>query len=173
MPNWCENSVTIRHKNQDKLKKLQEAMVNGKFLDSVIPVPEELKNEKLSSFGGPDKDEKDALRRQMLEKHGYESWYDFCVDNWGTKWEVTVDDPVLEDGELTASFSSAWSPPIGVYEELTKLGFDVDAKFYESGEGFAGTYTSEDDEMMIYNCDSMPEELDDFFGHSTSLLDDE
>lgn len=172
MPNWCENNVTIRHKNQDKLKKLQEAMVNGKFLDSVIPVPEELNNEKLSSFGGDDKDEKDALRQQMLEKHGYESWYDFCVDKWGTKWEVTVDDPVLEDGELTASFSSAWSPPIGVYKELTELGFEVDAKFYESGQDFAGTYTSEDGEM-IYDCDSMPEELDDFFGHSTSLLDDE
>lgn len=169
MPNWCENSVTIKSDDQEKLQKLHNAMVARNFLRSVIPIPAELDNEKLSSFGGDDKDEKDALRQQMVEKYGYESWYDFCVDKWGTKWDVEIDSPILEDGQLKASFSSAWAPPIGVYQELTEQGFDVDAMFYEPGADFAGTYTSDEGEL-IYTCDDMPEELDDYFGHSSSFM---
>jgi hypothetical protein len=51
MPNWCENSVTIKSNDQEKLVKLHDAMVAGNFLKSVIPIPEELKSDKLSSFG--------------------------------------------------------------------------------------------------------------------------
>ena len=170
MSNWCENSVTIKSNDQEKLVKLHDAMVAGNFLKSVIPIPAELDNTKLSSFGGPDKDEKDALRQQMLEKYGYESWYDFCSTKWGTKWDVEIFSPILEDGQLTASFSSAWAPPIGVYQELTEQGFDVDARFYEPGMDFAGTYTSDEGEL-VYTCDDMPEELDDYFGHSDSMAD--
>lgn len=168
MPNWCENSVTIKSNDQEKLQKLHDAMVACNFLKSVIPIPAELNNDKLSSFGGNDKDEKDALRQQMLEKYGYESWYDFCSTKWGTKWDVEIFSPILEDGQLTASFSSAWAPPIGVYQELTEQGFDVDAMFYEPGMDFAGTYTSDEGEL-IYTCDDMPQELDDYFGHSSFM----
>lgn len=168
MPNWCENRVTIRHKNQTKLKKLQKAMVAGNFLKSVIPIPAELDNTQLSSFGGDDRDEKDALRQQMFEKHGYESWYDFCVGKWGTKWDVDIHEPELEEGELTAMFSSAWSPPIGIYQELTNQGFDVDAMFYEPAMDFAGTYTSDEGEL-VYTCEDMPLKLDNYFGHTKWL----
>lgn len=165
MPNWCNNSVTIKSNDQEKLVKLHDAMVEGKFLKTVIPIPADLVSDKLSSFGGDDKDEKDALRQQMVEKHGYESWYDFCVDKWGTKWDVEIFSPILEDRQLTANFDSAWSPPVGVYKELTEQGFDVDAMFYEPGMDFAGTYTSDEGEL-VYNCDDMPLELDNYFGHT-------
>ena len=168
MPNWCENRITIRHNDQEKLQKLHDAMVANNFFKSVIPIPEELNNDKLSSFGGPNKDEKDALRQQMKEKYGYESWYDFCVDNWGTKWDVEIVSLTLEDEELTASFDSAWSPPTKVYEKLTEQGFDVDAKYYEPGMEFAGTYTSEDGEYS-YSFDDLPEDLDEEFGITESL----
>jgi hypothetical protein len=168
MPNWCENSVTIKSDDQEKLQKLHDAMVAGNFLKSVIAIPEDLNNDKLSSFGGPDKDDKDALRQQMVEKYGYESWYDFCIDKWGTKWDVEIFSPILEDGQVTANFSSAWAPPTGIYQELTKQGFDVDAMFYEPGMDFAGTYTSDEGEL-IYTTEDMPEELDDFFGHSSFM----
>lgn len=170
MPNWCENSLTIKSNDQEKLEKLHEAMVAGNFLRSVIPIPAELNSDRLSSFGGDDKDEKDALRKQMVEKYGFESWYDFCSTKWGTKWDVEIFSPTLKDGQLTASFASAWAPPIGVYEELTDQGFDVDAMFYEPGMDFAGTYTSDEGEL-VYACDDMPQELDNYFGHSSSMAE--
>jgi hypothetical protein len=165
MPNWCDNTVTIKSNDQEKLVKLHEAMLKHSFLEFVIPVPEELKNPQTSSYGGDDKDEKDALRQRMFEKYGHESWYDFCTSRWGTKWDVEIFSPILEDGQLRASFSSAWSPPIGIYQELTEQGFDVDAMFYEPAMDFAGTYTSDEGEL-VYSCEDMPLELDDHFGHT-------
>lgn len=168
MPNWCDNNVTIRHSDQNKLKELHEAMVAGNFLKTVIPIPEELQNPLTSSYGGEDKEFKDKLRKKMLKKHGFESWYDFCSTKWGTKWDVEVYSPDLTEDELFASFSSAWAPPIGVYEELTRQGFDVDAKFCEFGMEFVGSYTSEDGEC-IYTFNDMPEDLDEEFGITESL----
>lgn len=165
MPNWCENHLVIEHDNQEKLQELHDAMIDRKFLGTVIPVPSELLNEKTTSVGGPDSDEKDALRQQMLEKHGFESWYDFRTNKWGTKWEVEIYEPELEKGRLTAMFSSAWSPPIGIYQELTSQGFNVEAMFYEPGMDFAGTYTSDEGEL-VYTCEDMPLELDNYFGHT-------
>jgi hypothetical protein len=170
MPNWCDNNVTIRHSDHNKLKELHEAMVAGNFLKTVIPIPEELQNPLTSSYGGEDGEFKDKLRKKMLKKHGFESWYDFCSTKWGTKWDVEVHSPDLTEDELFASFSSAWAPPIGVYEELTRQGFDVDAKYCEFGMAFAGTYTSEDGEYT-YNFDDLPDELDEEFGITESLRD--
>jgi hypothetical protein len=169
MPNWCDNNVTIRHDDQNKLKELHDAMLAGNFFKTVIPIPEELKNPLASSYGGKDGELKNNYRKKMLKKHGFESWYDFCIEKWGTKWDVEINSPNLTKDKLFASFSSAWAPPIGIYKELTRQGFDVDAKYCEFGVGFAGTYTSEDGEHD-YNFfddidhESMPEELDEEFG---------
>jgi hypothetical protein len=168
MPNWCENTVTIRHDDQDKLIKLHEAMIAGNFLKTVIPIPEELKNELTSSYGGEDKEFKDKLRSKLKKKYGYESWYDFCIARWGTKWDVEIFEPELNDKEILAYFNSAWSPPIGVYEELTRQGFDVDAKYCEFGMGFAGTYSSEEGECH-YGFNDLPDDLDKEFGISNAL----
>ena len=169
MPNWCENNVTITHDDDNKLKELHEAMIKGTFLSFVIPIPEELQNPLTSSYGGPDREFKDKYRKKMIKKHGFESWYDFCVEKWGTKWEVEIHSPMLNDeGELFASFSSAWSPPTGVYQELTRQGFDVDARFCEFGMAYVGSYTSKEGEL-IYNFNNMPEELDEEFRITESL----
>ncbi len=169
MPNWCENIVTITHDDQNKLIKLHEAMIAGNFLKTVIPIPIELQNKLTSSYGGEDKEFKDKLRSKLKKKYGYESWYDFCVNKWGTKWDVEVFDSMLTDeGELCANFNSAWSPPIGIYEELTRQGFDVEAKYCEFGMGFAGTYSSEEGEYH-YDFNDLPDDLDEEFGISESL----
>ena len=170
MPNWCENTLTITHKDHKKLKKLHKEMLKNNFLNSVIPVPKQLQDERTSSYGGEDKELKDKLREKMLEKYGYESWYDFCVDRWGTKWDVEINDAELhlDSNCITAGFSSAWSPPTGVYQELTNQGFDVEAKFFEPNMDYVGTYTSEEGEL-IYSLSDAPQELDDEFGISEFL----
>lgn len=152
-------------------------MEEGRFLDSVIPVPQELKDTVAGSFG--DEGEQKALEAQTernLEKYGYSNWYDFCIGRWQTKWDVTVDQAYVDpDGAtVTASFDSAWSPPLGVYEELVEQGYSVRAYYYESGMGFAGIWDNGDDDCYSDWGDSqgakdtLPEELDEFFAISES-----
>ena len=42
MPNWCNNTVEISHKDRSKMEALVEAINKGEFCNHVIPVPESL-----------------------------------------------------------------------------------------------------------------------------------
>jgi hypothetical protein len=167
MPNWCENRLTLTHKNSKKLEKIRKAMEEGNFFNTIIPTPKALLNEKLSSYSDPANNE---LRAKAKAKHGFESWYDFRKSKWGTKWEVEIDEPEIVGNEIEVSFLSAWSPPIGIYEKLTEMGFHVDASFVEFGMVFAGTYTSEEG-LSEYDFNNLPSDLDEEFGITESLKD--
>jgi len=142
MPNWCNNSIAVRGTSQAQVQRLVKAFEAGEFCDAVIPIPEELRNPDTGSYGGEDAAAKDRLREDLTAKYGYSGWYDFCTGRWGTKWDVGGADSNIDvhpNGlEFVASFDSAWSPPIGVYEALVEQGFEVEAFYYESGMGFAG-----------------------------------
>ncbi len=180
MPNWCNNFVEVGHEDPAKIKALAEAFNRGEFCDHVIPVPEILKNpETTTNYGDPDKQAAaDAAREAAVKATGYQSWYDFCTSRWGTKWDVDgngADADVHPDGKLmTASFDSAWAPPIGVYEELVEQGYTVRAYYYESGMCFAGVYDNGSDDCYQEWGDSqgakdtLPQELDEFFAISES-----
>ena len=47
--------------------------------------------------------------------YGYTNWYDYCVNEWGTKWEIGADGNPAQDipGGLLLGFDSAWSSSIG------------------------------------------------------------
>jgi hypothetical protein len=180
MPNWCNNFVEIQHEDADKIRSLSEAMKRGEFLDHVIPVPEDLKRDGSATSGGPNADLYDQIRAENLEKHGYSNWYDFCTANWGTKWDVDCQDQVdiHPDGNIvTASFESAWAPPIGVYEALVMNGYSVRAYYHEPGMCFAGIYDNGSDDCYSDWGDSqgakdmLPEELDEFFAISEQMAD--
>lgn len=145
MPNWCMNRVYINGPT-DKINELAAALKAGNFCSTVLPVPEPLLDEQSSSYGGDDADEKDALRARLTEQFGYANWYDFCCDNWGTKWDVEDATPTVDPSsypgwsELETSFESAWSPPEGIYAALVKMGLEVDAFYFEPGMSFAGRW---------------------------------
>lgn len=178
MPNWCSNFVEVGHDDPAKITALAEAFNRGEFCDAVIPVPEDLKRDGSSTHGGENADLYDQIRAENRQRHGYESWYDFCVNRWGTKWDVGSNDSpadVHPDGTLmTASFESAWSPPVGVYEELVEQGYRVRAYYYEPGMCFAGVWDNGEDDCYSDWGDSrgaqdtLPKELDEFFAISES-----
>lgn len=78
---------------------------------------------------------------KAIAETGYTSWYLWCINNWGTKWDVNaVDIWGQEDTEVWFGFQTAWSPPHGFYCALcSSPGVEiVDAMFYEPGCGFVG-----------------------------------
>jgi hypothetical protein len=149
MPNWCNNYLEIEHDDPEMITRAKAAFIEGKLLAEFCPVPESLHI--VAGFVGDPieqkKLEEDTARN--LEVHGYGNWYDYCVNEWGTKWDVGGDgyEPSDRGPNATAmSFDSAWAPPIAAMEKFQALGFLVTLYYYESGMCFAGIYSEDGDD---------------------------
>ena len=171
MPNWCGNTLTISHEDPDMIVRAKAAFAEGEFLNEFVPVPACLKD-----TTSPNRDNAEELRAQC----GYSDWYDFCVNEWGTKWDIGDGQGIQtwDEHELIVYFDSAWAPPIAAYEKLLDLGFTVYATYYEPGCAFAGIFEDGvDDHYDLSEMDSgdvqqqLPPELDDAFGISESMAE--
>ncbi len=179
MPNWCNNFVEVGHEDPEKIRALVDAYKRGEFCDHILPVPKELKDTVAGHMGNDYAQELNQFKMELNRKYfGASDWYEFCTSRWGTKWDVGNDDSTADihpDGNLmTATFDSAWAPPIGIYEELVEQGYTVRAYYYEPGMCFAGIWDNGADDCYQEWGDSqgakdtLPEELDEFFGISES-----
>jgi len=179
MPNWCNNNLILEHDDPAMIQRAHDAIERGELLQEFIPVPSELKETISGGYGDPVKQaELEAQTKANVEKYGYGNWYDFCVGEWGTKWDVGEQgcSDVHPGGKmLHAYFDSAWSPPVDAYSKLEALGFRVEAMFYESGMMFAGKYEDgvcDDFPIEGMSADDIERdypELDDCFGISESI----
>lgn len=149
MPNWCANTLVLKHTDPDMVSRARKAFAEGKFLEEFVPTP------------------------------GGEWDYNFSVSNWGTKWDVGSADGIEDiDGGLMLTFDSAWAPPVTAYEALETLGFTVEAMYFEPGMAFAGIYRDGFDDYYEYGsmdrdevAATLPEELDEAFGISDSMAE--
>jgi len=179
MPNWCNNNVTLEHDDPAMIKRAYDALERGEFLQEFIPVPKELTETMSGSYGDDEKQQAlEAQTRRNVEKYGYGNWYDFCTNEWGTKWDVgeSGNQDIHPDGRiLHTCFDSAWAPPVNAYQKLEQLGFRVNALFYEGGMAFAGEYSEgscDDFSLEGMGADEIEQnypELDEAFGISESI----
>jgi len=185
MPNWCNNTVQINHTDPAKMYELVGAINEGKFLNYCRPIPEDLHI--VAGRVGDDEDQKQkdlvAQEEVNLAKFNYRNWYDFCVNEWGTKWEVEAYDKVEYDDAhdkhgITFGFDSAWSPPTGAMEYLVDQGFTVKLYYYEPGMAFAGIWEDGEDDCFDIGGytsetvkDAIPEDLDEMFGISECIAE--
>ena len=164
------------------IKRAYDALERGEFLQEFIPVPEDLKI--VAGRMGDPVEQKELELKEELNRivHGYTNWYDFCVNEWGTKWDcgeqgnadINPNDPKM----LTAGFDTAWAPPIAAYEKLMDMGFSIKAGYYEPGMCFAGIWEDGVDDLYEYGemsstevAAQLPRELDDMFGISESMAE--
>ena len=68
-----------------------------------------------------------------LEKYGYDTWYNWCVHNWGTKWNSYAYSRYAFDKSVI-SFSTAWSAPFPVFEKLLQDNPDMSFMVYYADE---------------------------------------
>jgi hypothetical protein len=181
MPNWCENTVEIYHEDPAMLERARKGFNEGKLLNEFLPVPEDLQI--VAGFLGKDTPEQKELElkeQANIKKYGYANWYDWCIANWGTKWDVGGDGMEAQDieGGLMLTFDSAWAPPISAYEKLVELGFRIRAMYYEPGMAFAGIWEDGSDDCYEYGglnseqiADTLPVELDEAFGISEAAAE--
>ena len=189
MPNWCNNHITITGPNKliDKIEKItkeEDGVTDSSdpkgLLQLMHPMPAELRD--TTADGTKDK--------AMIEKTGYSDWYSWAVDNWGTKWEVCefygVDrqhlNDSLDESTISFAFDSAWSPPLGAYEQflVDNENCSLVARYYEGGCDFMGIWDNGDDrcyQPSDYKSDDKffdngdGKEIDDYFGITESMAD--
>ena len=180
MPNWCNNSVEIYHEDPAMIERVRTAFNGEGLLQEFIPVPKALLDTVSGSMGEDKREAHEAQQKANVEQYGYANWYDFCVNQWGTKWEIGADGNPAQDipGGLMLGFDSAWSPPIAAYEKLTEQGFRIRAMYYESGMAFAGVWEEGADDCYEYGgmsseqiAEELPVELDEAFGISESAAE--
>ena len=183
MPNWCSNSLKLVATTAESEKKLSDivqelarsvaAKDNPTIFEMILPVPEALKitagREGLA--GSPEQITLETKEAENLKQYGHKNWYDFCVSEWGTKWDMTtIDSPdvyELEGNALTIYFDTAWSPPEGIYHALEAMGFEVEATYIEQGAGYIGYYRDGhdvcEDMASFYPVTDNEEDEDEFF----------
>jgi hypothetical protein len=187
MPNWCNNNITITGPNKiiDKIEKIAktEEYEEGQYglLNYFHPMPDELRD---TTADG-------TKRKKLQKKYGFDDWYGWAVENWSTKWDIHefygVDRNYINDDESTIAFGfdSAWSPPIGAYQEFLANNSNVSIRttYYEGGCDFMGIWDNGDD--ICYEISSIAKkgstdkfwntkigkELDDLYGISESMAE--
>lgn len=157
MPNWCNNMVTLTHGDEKMLTKAHEAFNDGRLFQTFIPCPRPLAETESVSYCGKNHDaetlvmieRQEALEAINMKHYGFTTWYDWCLANWGVKWDVGARDglePELIGDRLELCFDSAWGAPIEAYDKFVELGFTVEAYYYEPGMAFCGYYHDGEDE---------------------------
>jgi hypothetical protein len=173
MPNWCNNTLELQHEDPAMIERARVAFNDGRLCNEFVPVPEPLHIVAGRVSDPVEQAKLEADTEKNKAEYGYDNWYDYCVNEWGTKWDVGGDGMVadlLEDGRLAMSFDSAWAPPIQFYDKLLDMGFSVRAYYYESGMAFAGVYDDGFDDCVDIGgmtadeiADEIPEALDEMF----------
>ena len=180
MPNWCDNSLTMTHDDPAMIKRAVRAFETSTFLNEFIPCPQALLDTTEGSYGDSIEQARlNALREYNQKTHGYSTWYDFAIGEWGTKWDVGGGDVnKIDKNNVKFYFQSAWSPPVEAYRKFEELGFVINAFYYEPGVVFAGQYyDGEDDCYDLSGMDSeqvkeeLPEEINEEFGISEQLAE--
>lgn len=58
------------------------------------------------------------------------NWYEFNTREWGTKWDSYDIDVQIAPKSFFASFSSAWSPPMPVFQAMVEQHPELEFEFY-------------------------------------------
>lgn len=155
MPNWCRNQIVIQSKDKDLIEEIEEDLkdLGGKgLLDYMYPMPYNLKNTIKGSSS--------VVNQELINRYGFDNWYDWALHNWDTKWDVDFDidyEPELwcDWSRITLEFDSAWGPPMGALQKFVdqydKGAFEVaHLQYIESGMQFCGVYDALDNTESVY-----------------------
>ena len=150
MPNWCMNDLRISGDTEEILRFIEDNKTDGEFcFKTLFPEPE---------YANP------------------EDWYEWRVQNWGTKWDVdgNVDVSKIDDNLYRLYFTTAWSPPIHWFETVIKnypaLKFELNAG--EPGMGWHHVWQAQGGRCLLFHSSTFEDSIN-FWGLEDIYAEDE
>lgn len=151
MPDWVRNRVIVKHEDHSMLQQMAVAYNAGELCNEFVPCPPTL----VDTRGNVT--ERTKRERTNKTLYGHKTGYEWRLANWGCGHEFGLaegDDPVEVNTErdgaprLLLMFDTANSPPLELYEELGRRGFNIKAIFCSNALEFCGTYGNGDLEWL-------------------------
>jgi len=145
MPNWCANTVTVKHSDPKMIERVRTAFEQERLCNEFLPNP-----------------------------NGEWSW-EHSVNTWGTKWELAGEIDSIEDGVILTFDSAWAPPTglydhlHSLGYEVTALYYEPGMAFagtYEDGNDECFDYSGMNSEEIAKY---LPEEVDQYFGISENV----
>jgi len=133
------------------MQKFYEKFEGAEFsFNKFIPLPSELSGKlspaRIVSLEEYENQADDlAITEEMSTMYknnfGFDNWYDWQVNNWGTKWDAHVCSETKNEDSFHVWFDTAWSPPTLWLEKVHNMFPDLsfELKYEEEGMGFWGS----------------------------------
>ena len=162
MPNWCWNNLEVTG-DEIQLREFVEKSTDKKLMhedqeftfQGTYPMPEEFKEIKTGAYtdengeshrrwreiDGKSIPVSDKEMKQFKKKYGSDNWYDWSLNNWGTKWDACEPEILNNDiNFFSVSFETAWGPPTewidNIMQDFPDLCFQLE--YEEPGCAFGG-----------------------------------
>lgn len=127
---------TVPIQDLDPIKKVT---LNKLVTNMLHPIswPEkvvDMVRKQMSSATCEERDKAYETGRQYVsnyEKYGFPTWYEWCIHNWGTKWNAS--DTVILNTD-TILFDTAWSNPEPVIMKLAEMYPDAEIEHWWADE---------------------------------------
>ena len=126
MPNWVENSVTIKSSEEDISQIITQLSVEQPSKDTESKIS-------FMNIVSPPED-------YMNTYNEGSNWYMWNVEHWGTKWDTCEPHYFSSSStSVTYGFQTAWSPPIPVFQKLSEQYPNAKITLeWEEEQGFGG-----------------------------------
>ena len=98
MPNWCHNRVSIYCEDERVLDEIEEIFTSPEPFNAIMPLPKEEE----------------------------ENWYNWRMENWGVKWDISEVDSDKFHDRLILEFETPWGAPEGIKSRLEDIYGDED-----------------------------------------------
>ena len=151
MPNWVMNELTCIFQTSEELQSFKSKVDEENFYNSFFPMPKILQGTQCPNVNADklilecnkegynfktlqeiiDANHKwfsgmaeQALKNQQaFEETGYYEWYQWCLDNWGVKWDASAlrSKDLSDFNTVIYTFDSPWGCPEHFVIELSKL----------------------------------------------------
>ena len=142
MPNWCYNRVSVYSENTDQVTELFDIFNNPEPFNALIPSP------KWSETPNEDgelpvlEEHKDSDGKVLFTTHKFpksgktdDRWYDWQIQNWGTKWEPADLSVEQCEQEVELTFNTAWSPPEAICRAIRERYPDCSVSWFYDEPG--------------------------------------